>query len=194
LNTDESIAATMTSMTPSIRDFVNESFHEHRPSFRTLLTTWEKGSKGSFYSTATNPTLVKAIQKQKSIRLKEKMANASFASSISSLNLDLIDEDTDNMEEESENAVDENPAAESMETNDENDKSTSLEDILTDALHLDNTTAVVTSDEEEDSPEKKKRRKKRSPKFATEDFDSVYKLGKEVRVAESLTSGGGERK
>ena len=122
------------------------------------------------------------------------MANASFASSISSLNLDLIDEDTDNMEEESENAVDENPAAESMETNDENDKSTSLEDILTDALHLDNTTAVVTSDEEEDSPEKKKRRKKRSPKFATEDFDSVYKLGKEVRVAEGLTSDGGERK
>ena len=100
------------------------------------------------------------------------MANASFASSISSLNLDLIDEDTDNMEEESEYAVDENPAAESMETNDENDKSTSLEDILTDALHLDNTTAVVTSDEEEDSPEKKKRRKKRSPKFATEDFAS----------------------
>ena len=174
----------MTSMTPSVRDFLNESFHEHRPSFRTLLTTWEKGSKGSFYSTATNPTLVKAMQKQKSIRLKEKLANASFASSISSLNLDLIDEDSDNMEEESEYADGDDPVDENMEANDENDKSASLEDILTDALHLDNTTAVVTSDEDEDAPDQKKRRKKRSPKFATEDFGSVFKLGKEVRVAE----------
>jgi len=168
---------------PSVRDILNESFHEHRPSFRTLLTTWEKGSKGSFYTTATNPTLVKAMQKQKDIRLKEKMSNASFASSISSLNLDLIDEDTDNMEEEeSENVdVEETPIV-SMDTTDEeeNDKSASLEDVLTDALHLEENAASVSADESDPTPDKKKRRKKRAPKFATEDFESVYKLGKEV--------------
>ena len=168
----------MTSMAPSVRDIVNDSFHEHRPSFRTLLTAWEKGNKGSFYSTATNPTLVKAMQKQKSIRLKEKLANSSFASSISSLNLDFIDEDTDNMDEESENAEGENPA-DFMETNNKDENSTVLEDVLTDALRFDNA-AAVTSDEEDTPSDMKKRRKKRAPKFATENFDLVYKLGKEV--------------
>jgi len=167
-----SLSSIRTSNGP-VRDIMNESFHEHRPSFRTLLTSWEKGSKGSMYSTATHPELCKAMEKQKSIRLKEKMNN-SFASSISSLNLDLIDEDDgdddddDCMEDCSGHQEEEQPVQ----------ATSSLENELTEQLE----SATVSADESEQAPEKKKRRKKRAPKFATEEFDSVYELGKEVRV------------
>jgi hypothetical protein len=53
-------------------DVMNECFHEHRPSFRTLLSKFEH-NKGSFNYKVTHSESIRGLmQKQKSIRLSSK--------------------------------------------------------------------------------------------------------------------------
>jgi len=144
------------------------------------------------YSTSQNPTLCKALQHQKSLRLQTKMHNDSFVSSISSLNLDFIDEDdnTNDNEDEDEDAMEEEEEEEQPDSNNheeerqqqeqtpeqegmdaeitEKELSQSLLDVvLTDANNHDenkNENSIVISSEEAPPPEAAPEKKKRRKK------------------------------
>jgi hypothetical protein len=84
----------------AVKDLLNESFHEHRPSFKSL--TFEKGS---FSIASSNRSIHKILKKNKSNK-------NSFVSSISTdlgfISEDEADEDRDSGEEEEEDGANNN--------------------------------------------------------------------------------------
>ena len=79
--------------TPAVNDLLHESFHEHRPSFNSIVSKFESGNSGASktsFSVTSNRSIRKMLRHNKSIRTQS--SKASFVSSISS-GLGLISED-----------------------------------------------------------------------------------------------------
>jgi DNA replication initiation complex subunit (GINS family) len=182
-----------------VRDVTNESFHEHRPSFRSLVAKFDS-QKNSMSYEFKKPSIDQLI-KQKSIRhqfstsfssmnsdmkslaLSAASLNASFAS------LGLISEDEEEAfllqdEEELEDDIDEKAEQEMAEILAELDLIADQEEVLPSSpppdLFVKSMEKAPPSKEEPVERHSKKKKKKRTPKFVTEPFAKNYELGDEV--------------
>lgn len=194
-----SLYRTMVSSTHSVapvRDIMNESFHEHRPSFRTLVSKFDKKKpQGSFsYNVTKKNNNIKKLIKEKSIRqqFSESFANTSFGNSLGS-GLDLIgEEDSQNpdviMEEDEELH---NSGRSDMEAEAEDEMAEILAELvfepeIVEELQFEPEAKPEQAperplvEEEEEAPKAKKKKKKRTPNFVTEPFVDNYVLGEEV--------------
>jgi hypothetical protein len=177
-----------------VHDILNESFHEHRPSFRSLVAVYD-GTKSSFRYEFKKPRIEELV-KQKSIR---QQFAASFSCSVAAglngslASLCLISEEEEEKEQESEvdlaeeeekqlvdilTELDFEPdmEADEQELPPQSPRTTSAQDLFVKSFDK-------QSPEEDDTmePTSTKKKKKRLPKFATEPFQDNYELGAEVR-------------
>lgn len=159
-------------------DIMNESFHEHRPSFRTLLSKFEN-NKGSFtYEVTKHTSIRKLMQQQKSTRIlnmsKEKL---NFSNSLSG-DLDFVNELLGEESERSEGQQEQvtnlvvTALGEAQELVFEDEDEPVVEEAPEQFLAQDCLLEV---------PSKTNKQKKlKGPTFATEKFNNVYVLGEEL--------------
>lgn len=189
-----------------VHDLLNESFHEHRPSFRSLVAVFD-GTKSSFRYEFKKPRIEELV-KQKSIRQQFATSfscsiGAGLNASLASLGFISEEEEEDAVirEEEEEEKAEEAekdlaPEAEKQlaeilseldfepeEDMDEPEQSSPLPE-TTSAQDIFVKSFDKPLPEEDDSmvPTSMKKKKKRLPKFATEPFQDNYELGKEVSI------------
>jgi hypothetical protein len=157
---------------------MNESFHEHRPSFRTLLSKFEN-NKGSFtYSVTKKTSIRKLMQQQKNNRIlnmsKEKL---DFTNSMSG-DLDLVNE---LLGDESERSAVQHEHVQNMVV-------TALEEAQGLVFEIEEEPIAEEISVQELAPDcsslvplkTRKHKKSKGPTFATEQFKNVYVLGKEL--------------
>jgi calcium/calmodulin-dependent protein kinase I len=158
---------------------MNESFHEARPSFRSLVAKFEH-NKGSFtYQVTKNTSVREMMQKQKSIRsLGSQMDKMSYRSctskySIKSINsIDLLD-DVDMKEEDEEEDEEPNLYEKSKYSCTTTAPPAAAAKAMTPLMHK----------LEAEKPTHRSSEKKRSPKgpvFQAGAFDDCYELGDEL--------------
>lgn len=187
-------------ITAPCHDIMNESFHESRPSFRTLLSKFEH-NKGSFsYKVTKNTSIREMMQKQKSVRAQAGQFGSSttnnnkslcFSSSMAA-DLDFLEDEPNIIEEDDEEEEESQSQASEV-------KQLPIMDLLLEEGEeeedeLEAITPVVVEEEAlpvvskpaprarspQKSPEVKKKKKKKGPVFATEYFDDCYVLGEEL--------------
>jgi hypothetical protein len=142
----------------AVKDILNESFHEHRPSFKSL-----NFDKGSFSIASSNRSIHKILKKNKSNK-------TSFVSSIST-DLGFISEDDDDGERDSND-----------DDNDEDNYGASKESLLTesDILQRQLQQPGLVMEEGDDDGESVSTA---SPTSANgKNFMDLFVLGEEVRV------------
>lgn len=159
-------------VTTPVTDFVNESFHEGRPSFHSLLSKFEASNNsvdGSFSVSVTSNRSVRKMLRQTSIRKQKgagsNKAASSFASSISDLGfITEDDEDSEKKPEiiEEEDEYDENPTA------------STTDEIPVSGRGYDEAVVEPMMDDPNEQ----------EPIFEDEVFENMYSLGIEVRAIE----------
>jgi hypothetical protein len=177
-------------------DIMNESFHEARPSFRSLVAKFEH-NKGSFtFHVTKNTSIREMMQKQKSIRSltgsgqMDKTSNRSGVSKYSMNSFDSMDFLTDvDMKEEDEEEVEEEEEGNEKEKPSEHDLCegtkcsciTTAEPVVVEQPMSPLMTETV--EPSQSSLKKKKKKKKKGPKepiFQSDSFDKSYELGDEL--------------
>jgi Protein kinase domain len=163
-------------------DIMNESFHEARPSFKSLVAKFEH-NKGSFtYQVTKNTSIREMMQKQKSIRSlgsqMDKMSYRSGASkfSMKSINsLDLFDDvDMNEENEEDEETESEHEQFEKMKCH----YNSTTEPVV--EIHVTKKVQPKVAPEKPCHSTVIKSKSSKGPVFASESFENCYELGEEL--------------
>jgi hypothetical protein len=153
---------------PSL-DIMNESFHEARPSFKSLVAKFEH-NKGSFTYAVTKNTSIRSMMQTKKSMRSDKSCNSLYSRrSINSL--DFLD-DIEDVDMNEENEIDEDDEHEVDNDRYQKEKYVHIEEHVIEQLEK-KTKQSVSVEKSEPQPPKKNM-------FASGSFHDIYDLGEEL--------------